>query len=58
MPFRKARVPRSEWIPITHGEWDDKPRFSSDDKLIFFMSGREEGIGLIALVGPRGSDRT
>jgi len=42
VPFRKARVPRSEWIPVTHGEWDDKPRFSSDDKLIFFMSGRED----------------
>jgi Tol biopolymer transport system component len=41
VPFRKAPVPRSEWIPITHGEWDDKPRFSSDDKLIFFMTGRD-----------------
>lgn len=39
-PFRKALLPRNEWIPITHGKWDDKPRFSSDDKLIFFRSGQ------------------
>jgi eukaryotic-like serine/threonine-protein kinase len=39
-PFRKALVPRSEWIAITDGDWDDKPHFSSDDKLIFFTSGR------------------
>jgi hypothetical protein len=32
-------VPRSDWIPVTQGDWDDKPRFSSDDKLIFFVSG-------------------
>ena len=32
-------MPRSEWIPVTQGDWDDKPRFSSDDKLIFFVSG-------------------
>ena len=38
-PFRKTPVPRSEWIPVTHGDWDDKPRFSSDDRLIFFVSG-------------------
>jgi serine/threonine protein kinase len=38
-PFRPAPVPRSEWIPVTEGEWDDKPRFSADDKLIFFVSG-------------------
>jgi Tol biopolymer transport system component len=40
VPFRKALLPRSEWIPITNGDWDDKPRFSSDDKLIFFRAGR------------------
>jgi hypothetical protein len=38
-PFRKALVPRSEWIPITQGKWDGKPRFSSGDKLIFFLQG-------------------
>jgi len=37
-PFRKALVPRSEWIAITDGKWDDKPRFSYDDRQIFFMS--------------------
>ena len=39
VPFRRALSPRSEWIPIAHGDWDDKPRFSSDDKLIFFRAG-------------------
>ena len=39
-PFRKALVPRNEWIAITNGIWDDKPRFSFDDKLLFFVSGR------------------
>jgi Tol biopolymer transport system component len=38
-PFRRVPVPRSEWIPVTQGDWDDKPRVSSDDKLIFFVSG-------------------
>ena len=38
VPFRKAPVPRSEWIAISNGAWDDKPRFSVDDKLIFFVS--------------------
>ena len=38
VPFRKAPVPRSEWIPVTPGDWGDKPRFSSDDRLIFFVS--------------------
>jgi len=38
-PFRQAPVPRSEWIPVTQGDWDDKPQFASDDKLIFFVSG-------------------
>ena len=36
-PFRKRAVPRSEWIPVTEGDWDDKPRFSADDKTIFFV---------------------
>ncbi len=41
VPFRKALVPRSEWIPVTDGQWDDKPRFSYNGKLIFFMSTRD-----------------
>ena len=41
VPVRKALMPRREWIAITNGAWDDKPRFSSDDKLIFFVSGHE-----------------
>ena len=39
-PFRKADVPRSEWIPIS----DNEPvglRFSSDGKSIFFISSRD-----------------
>jgi WD40 repeat protein len=39
VPFRKALVQRNEWIAITNGNSDDKPRFSFDDKLIFFVSG-------------------
>jgi Tol biopolymer transport system component len=41
VPFRKALVPRSEWIPVTDGQWDDKPRFAHNDKLIFFISTRD-----------------
>jgi serine/threonine protein kinase/Tol biopolymer transport system component len=48
VPFRKALLPRNEWIPITHGDWDDKPRFSDDDKLIFFRSGRSAPFSLRA----------
>ena len=40
-PFRTALVPRSEWIAITDGGSDEKPRFSYDDKMIFFRSGRD-----------------
>ncbi len=40
-PFRKAVVPRNEWIPITDGQADDKPYFSSDGKLIIFTSDRD-----------------
>jgi WD40-like Beta Propeller Repeat len=38
--FNRALMPQSKWIPITSGEWDDKPRFSSDDTRIFFLSGQ------------------
>jgi Tol biopolymer transport system component len=41
VPFRKAPVPRSEWIPVTDGQGGDKPRFSYDGKLIFFTSDRD-----------------
>ena len=41
VPFRKALLPRSEWIAITGGGSDDKPRFSFDDKVIFFRSDRD-----------------
>jgi Tol biopolymer transport system component len=41
VPFRKALVPRSEWIATTDGGSDDKPRFSNDDKLLFFRSDRD-----------------
>jgi hypothetical protein len=38
VPFRRGLAPRNEWIPITQGGWDDKPRFSSDDKVIFMQT--------------------
>jgi len=38
-PFRKALLPRSSWTSITDGNWDDQPRFSYDDRLLFFESG-------------------
>jgi len=41
VPFRKALLPRSAWIAVTQGDWDDKPRFSSDNKLIFFVTGED-----------------
>ena len=43
-PFRKALVPRNEWIAITNGNWDDKPRFSFDADLVFFVSERDHRI--------------
>ena len=42
VPFRrKAALPRSEWIAITEGAEGDKPRFSYDDRSIFFRSDRD-----------------
>ncbi len=41
VPFRKAVLPRSEWIPVTVGRGGDKPGFSGDDKLIYFSSDRD-----------------
>ena len=41
-PFSAREIPMTKWIPITDGaNWDDKPSFSFDDKLIFFTSERD-----------------
>jgi len=40
-PFRKLPAPGSGWIPIADSGWDDKPRFSYNDQLIFFTSDRD-----------------
>jgi serine/threonine protein kinase len=41
VPFRKAQVPRSEWIRITGTQGGDTPGFSHNDNLIFFTSDRD-----------------
>lgn len=41
VPFRKALVPRSEWIPVSGAQGGDTPGFSRDGKLIFFTSERD-----------------
>ena len=39
---RSTGVPASEWIPIsTDSEWSDKPRWSDDGKVVFFLSTRD-----------------
>ena len=42
-PFRDRSTPApGEWIAITTGEhWDDKPRWSPDDNLVYFTSLRD-----------------
>jgi eukaryotic-like serine/threonine-protein kinase len=46
-PFHAVPVPSSngipaEWIPITTGQfWDDKPRWSPDGNLLYFISSRD-----------------
>jgi len=40
-PFRTELVPTANWIRVTDSTWDDKPRFSWDDRLIFFISDRD-----------------
>ena len=41
-PFREERVPTTEWIPLTDGaSWDDVPRLSPDDRLLYFISHRD-----------------
>lgn len=54
-PFRKGRVPRSEWIALTDGPWDDKANFAHDDNTILFASKRD---GYWCIWGQRlGADR-
>jgi eukaryotic-like serine/threonine-protein kinase len=41
-PFRSAGlVPEPEWIAITDGAWDDKPRWSPDGAILYFISQRD-----------------
>ena len=40
-PFRSGMIPESEWIAITDGVWDDKPRWSADGDTLYFMSERD-----------------
>jgi serine/threonine protein kinase/Tol biopolymer transport system component len=41
-PYRAALVPEREWIPLTDGlSWEDKPRWSPDDRAIYFTSDRD-----------------
>lgn len=41
-PFRSGGlIPESEWIPITTGVWDDKPRWSPDGNTLYFFSERD-----------------
>jgi Tol biopolymer transport system component len=42
VPFRQEPTPVSEWIALTDGSrWDDKPRLSADNRLLFFVSDRD-----------------
>ena len=41
-PFRNAGpVPESEWIAITNAGWSDKPRWSPDGKILYFVAERD-----------------
>jgi hypothetical protein len=41
-PFRNSGpIPQSEWIAITNGVWDDKPRWSADGNMLYFLSERD-----------------
>jgi dipeptidyl aminopeptidase/acylaminoacyl peptidase len=41
-PFRNAGlVPEREWIAITDSAWDDKPRWSPDGNILYFISQRD-----------------
>jgi len=43
VPFRdRSEVPESEWITVTDGSFfDDKPRWSPDGNLLYFVSYRD-----------------
>lgn len=41
-PFRNAGpVPEPEWTAVTDGRWDDKPRWSPDGSVLYFLSERD-----------------
>jgi Tol biopolymer transport system component len=45
-----SEIPRSEWMPVADGVGKvDKPRFSPDGKLIYFMQDSEENRGIRAI---------
>lgn len=40
--FGASPIPRSEWHPLTDGSgWDDRPRWSPDSSLLYFLSDRD-----------------
>jgi Tol biopolymer transport system component len=40
--FGTSPIPRSEWHPLTDGSgWDDRPRWSPDSNLLYFLSDRD-----------------
>lgn len=42
VPVLGSKVPMTEWIPITNGQyWDAIPEFSPDGKTIYFLSHRD-----------------
>lgn len=41
-PVRSAGlVPETEWLAITDGRWDDKPRWSPNGNILYFVSERD-----------------